>query len=414
MRKLVAVAAVLFLLASMAAGPATASSSNTFTTNITVGAGHTLPNGAWGFTDGCRAGWDGTTEYRCAFEFDISSLLSSAEVLTATLGITRTGGCATNDCPVDIFTYTGNGSDDLADVVGGAAVATWTPTNNSPHFWNVLGQVQARVTNGDDWIGFRISRNSGSARNPDWQDFDISSGNRVSLALTWVQRPVGVQVHLGGLGDGTVTSNPAGIDCGTTCLWWFEWLEPMTLTASPENGGTFDHWDGGECDGSTNPVCSFDVPATTVDTTAFFNPIGPPISQPPTAKPSATVFLTPPPNSTPKPTNRPSSGATAAPGDSAGPSAGATADASTSAPSADPLGSASPAPATTDGSTAGGSAAPSLAPGQTEPPDAPAAGDAGSALVPIMALIIVILALALGFVLYRGRRASTTGAGSAR
>jgi hypothetical protein len=163
--------------------------------------------------------------------------------------------------------------------------------------FNVTGLVQARVSNGDDWMGFNLTRSNTSTRNPDTQSFDISGSDRVKLTLTYVVHPVDVTVHLGGLGQGTVTSNPTGIDCGDTCMWWFEYSEPLTLTANPQNGGTFSHWDGGDCDGSTDPVCSFLVPATFFEATAVFDPIGPPISAPPNATPAPTApQLTPPPS----------------------------------------------------------------------------------------------------------------------
>jgi Divergent InlB B-repeat domain len=73
-----------------------------------------------------------------------------------------------------------------------------------------------------------------------------------------------------GIGSGTVTSSPAGINCGTdgfatlgACQVQFPAGSIVTLTATPTNGSVFGGWFSPqvpECDGSTNPVCRFTVP----------------------------------------------------------------------------------------------------------------------------------------------------------
>jgi uncharacterized repeat protein (TIGR01451 family) len=61
-------------------------------------------------------------------------------------------------------------------------------------------------------------------------------------------------------GNGKVTSNPAGIDCGlgsTTCQAMYNNGTVVTLTATPAAGARFDHWEKG-CTG-TSPSCSVTV-----------------------------------------------------------------------------------------------------------------------------------------------------------
>jgi hypothetical protein len=53
-----------------------------------------------------------------------------------------------------------------------------------------------------------------------------------------------------GTGSGTVTSNPAGIDCGPDCTESLPEGTKVTLTATPAPGSVFDHWTGGGCTGS--------------------------------------------------------------------------------------------------------------------------------------------------------------------
>ncbi len=53
-----------------------------------------------------------------------------------------------------------------------------------------------------------------------------------------------------GAGSGTVTSNPAGINCGATCAGNFARGSPVTLTASASGGSVFAGWSGGGCSGT--------------------------------------------------------------------------------------------------------------------------------------------------------------------
>jgi DNA-binding beta-propeller fold protein YncE len=74
-----------------------------------------------------------------------------------------------------------------------------------------------------------------------------------------------------GAGSGSVTSNPAAINCGATCSAGFPAGTSITLTASPSGGSTFGSWTGAAgC--TTNPVCTFTLNATTNVNAAFDAP----------------------------------------------------------------------------------------------------------------------------------------------
>ena len=71
-------------------------------------------------------------------------------------------------------------------------------------------------------------------------------------------------VNRGGTGIGTVTSSPAGINCGSTCSTTFNSGAAVTLTATPASGSTFAGWSGTGC--STGSVT---MTATTTCTATF-------------------------------------------------------------------------------------------------------------------------------------------------
>ncbi len=93
-------------------------------------------------------------------------------------------------------------------------------------------------------------------------------GNSVSCALTLdasqtvtaTFSPV-FTLSVGRGGKGTVTSNPAGINCGGTCSSKFVQGTSVTLSATPAAGGTFVNWTGG-CTG-TSPTCTVSIAGST-------------------------------------------------------------------------------------------------------------------------------------------------------
>src|SRR5438094_625219 len=80
-------------------------------------------------------------------------------------------------------------------------------------------------------------------------------------------RRVTLSVSRQGTGGGTVTSSPAGIDCGTACAATYDSGSVVTLTATPAANATFDGWTGGGCAG-TGP-CTLTLTADTTVTARF-------------------------------------------------------------------------------------------------------------------------------------------------
>ncbi|MCU0224600.1 MAG: hypothetical protein MUF27_11140, partial [Acidobacteria bacterium] len=92
----------------------------------------------------------------------------------------------------------------------------------------------------------------------------VTGPHRVVIGLA---REV-LAVQKTGSGGGTVTSNPAGIDCGGTCSASFPRGQSVTLTAAPAAGSTFGGWSGGGCAG-TGPTCSVSLAASAAVTARF-------------------------------------------------------------------------------------------------------------------------------------------------
>jgi len=70
-----------------------------------------------------------------------------------------------------------------------------------------------------------------------------------------------------GAGNGTVTSSPAGINCGSDCTEDFKVGTKITLKAKADTNSTFTGWSGGGCSGTG--TCAVIMNADTAVTAAF-------------------------------------------------------------------------------------------------------------------------------------------------
>jgi hypothetical protein len=70
------------------------------------------------------------------------------------------------------------------------------------------------------------------------------------VTASFSMTPYRLRIGVGGTGSGTVTSDPAGIECGLTCSASFAYDTVVTLTAKPSSPSTFAGWNGGGCSGT--------------------------------------------------------------------------------------------------------------------------------------------------------------------
>jgi len=82
-----------------------------------------------------------------------------------------------------------------------------------------------------------------------------------------------VEVTRSGPGSGTVTSSPAGIDCGSTCSAIFSTGTNLTLSAEADDDSNFNGW-AGPCSGMDD--CIFSVLQETEVTATFGRKMVPP------------------------------------------------------------------------------------------------------------------------------------------
>jgi len=93
-----------------------------------------------------------------------------------------------------------------------------------------------------------------------------------TVALTVNAATQTLTVARAGTGTGTVTSSPAGIDCGSTCSGSFNAGSTVTLTATAAAGSTFAGWSGA-CTNATG-TCTVTMSAAQ-SVTATFNTAAP-------------------------------------------------------------------------------------------------------------------------------------------
>src|SRR5215471_6714917 len=75
----------------------------------------------------------------------------------------------------------------------------------------------------------------------------VTGNASVSATFNTIAATHQLTVTTSGTGTGTVTSNPSGIACGTTCVADFPSGSTVALTAAPTGGSTFTGWSGGGC-----------------------------------------------------------------------------------------------------------------------------------------------------------------------
>lgn len=136
---------------------------------------------------------------------------------------------------------------------------------------NDVSRVKARSGQSATAISFVYDINSTGTINSS----DISAVKaRMGLPLVTASE-VALFVAKPGTGLGTITSTPAGINCGIACAANFNQNTPVTVMATPSTGSTFTNWSGA-CSGAmstsnivlaTNAICNANFTVNTYNVT---------------------------------------------------------------------------------------------------------------------------------------------------
>jgi hypothetical protein len=191
-----------------------------------------------GWTSGGCTGTDPCTVTLAAD----TTITARFEPITYSLGVTRGGaGVGTvTSTPAGISC----GTDCSERYAGGTAVAlTATPANNSTFA---------------GWTG-------GGCAGTGTCSVNMTADASVSARFDLITFPV--SVSRAGSGTGTVTSNPAGINCGTDCSEPYVIGTSLTFTAVAASGSVLTGWTG--CNSASGATCRVTVDAARAVTATF-------------------------------------------------------------------------------------------------------------------------------------------------
>src|SRR6266566_3333024 len=140
-------------------------------------------------------------------------------------------------------TYTGSVTVTISDATSGAAIHYTTdgstPTTSSPVYGGALTFNQTTTLKA-------MAAASG-----------MTDSGVASATYTIQQQSFTLTVSKTDLGDGTVTSSPAGINCGSSCSASYVSGTTVTLTATPDLLSGFGGWSG--CDSVSGNTCTVNM-----------------------------------------------------------------------------------------------------------------------------------------------------------
>ena len=150
---------------------------------------------------------------------------------------------------------------------GSGNVSINTPSNCAQGKYTPGTNVQLNASpNG----GYNFSNWSGDASGTTSSTTIVMNSNK-SVTANFAPSTYTLNITKSGTGSGTVTSNPSGINCGSTCSYAFAYNTVVTLTASPASPSTFGGWSGAGCSGTG--TCTVTMSSAQSVTATFNSPV---------------------------------------------------------------------------------------------------------------------------------------------
>lgn len=172
-------------------------------------------------------------------------------------------GAAEDAAPPGPFTLTVvKAGDGKGDVTSSPAGIDCGATCSAPLAAGTSVTLTAKPSVGATFKGWSGGGCSGSGAT-----CTVTMSAAVSVTATFAVEELALTVTKDGKGAGTVTSAPAGIDCGATCSVPFAYGTAVTLTATADATSTFTGWSGGGCSGTGN--CTVALTAASGVTATF-------------------------------------------------------------------------------------------------------------------------------------------------
>jgi len=191
----------------------------------------------------------------------VPAAVSVGAVYDANQGARSWGDCTDRSTQADQVTCFSNSADFLTllapgSTISAAGLSMSGTSQATPHVAGAIAVLRAaypnesldatvaRLTN----TGVPVTDTNGVTK-PRIDLLSAYTTDRTAYALT---------VNKAGAGSGTVSSSPAGIDCGNQCRVEFAAETMVNLTSTPDAGSTFTGWSGA-CTGTAACVVTMDA-----------------------------------------------------------------------------------------------------------------------------------------------------------